>query len=57
MTTLPLPIRKNIRDAEPKRDVHLVTLKTGSGLDFTVVSIGFWNKSNPSTIWPSQLSY
>jgi hypothetical protein len=50
MTTLPLPIRKNIRDAEPKRDVHLVTLKTGSGLDFTVVSIGFWNKSNPSTI-------
>jgi hypothetical protein len=37
-TSLPLTVRKDIRDAEPKRDAHLASLKSSTGLAFTAVS-------------------
>ena len=37
-TSLPLTVRKDIRDAEPKRDAHLASLKSATGLAFTAVS-------------------
>jgi hypothetical protein len=38
MSSLSLSVRKDIRDAEVKRDAHLANLKNLTGLAFTAVS-------------------